>query len=72
MYLDTSLNLMLPVFMSIQITVDDFIAEHVTLKQNCLIFTGWYQNGLHTDLLQLDGGDGVMTDINTATEKRDT
>lgn len=62
---------MLSVFMSIQITVDDFIAEYVTLKQNYLIFTGWYQSGLYSALLQLDSGDGVMMDINTVTEKRD-
>lgn len=46
MYLDTSLDLMLSVFMSIQITVDDFIAEYVTLKQHYFIFTAWYQSGL--------------------------
>lgn len=40
MYLDASLNFMLSVFMSIQIIVDDFIAEYVALKQNYLIFTG--------------------------------
>lgn len=72
MYLDTSLNLMLSVVMSIQITVDDFIAEYATLKQNYLIFTEWYQSGLYSAFLQLDGGDGVMMDITTATEKRAT
>lgn len=67
-----SLNFMLSVVMSIQITVDDFIAEYATLKQNYLIFTEWYQSGLYSAFLQLDGGDGVMMDITTATEKRAT
>lgn len=72
MYLEIFLNSMLSVFMSIQIAADVFIAEYVTLKQKYLIFTGWYQSGLYSDLLQLDGGDGVMMDINAVTEKKDT
>lgn len=70
MYLDTSLDLMLSVFMSIQITVNDFIAEYVTLKQHYFIFAVWYQSGLYSALLQLNGGGGAMMDINTVTEKR--
>lgn len=41
------------------------------LLQNYLIFTEWYQSGLYSAFLQLDGGDGVMMDI-TVTEKRAT
>jgi len=69
MYLDTFLNLMLSVFMSIQITVDNFIAEYITLK-----IISYSLGGIRVvfTLLRFNGGDGVMMDINTVAEKRDT